>query len=73
MIHVLTAGGSEAAAGRHLALQLRHLLGQLGLEGLREAAEQTGRQLPLHVLLVLHLQGRQCLSVAAWCSELYQT
>lgn len=54
---------SDAAAGCHLALELRHLLGQLGLEGLREAAEQTGRQLLLHVLLVLHLQGRQRLSV----------
>lgn len=62
MMYLLAAGGHEVAAGCHLALELRHLLGQLGLEGLREAAEQTGRQLLLHVLLVLHLQGRQRLS-----------
>lgn len=40
----------------HLALQLRHLLGQLSLEGLRKAGEQTGGL--LHVLFVPHLQGQ---------------
>lgn len=42
--------------GAHLALELRHLLGQLGLEGLRQTGEQAGRQLLLHLLSVLHLQ-----------------
>lgn len=41
----------------HLTLELRHLLGQLRLEGLREAGEQSGPQLLLPVLFVLHLQG----------------
>ena len=39
----------------HLTLELRHLLGQLGLEGLRKAGEQTGSL--LQVLSVPHLQG----------------
>lgn len=48
----------------HLALQLCHLLGQLSLEGLRKAGEQTGRLLLLNVLFVFHLQGRHvCLFV----------
>lgn len=41
----------------HLTLELRHLLGQLRLEGLREAGEQSGAQLLLPLLFVLHLQG----------------
>lgn len=41
----------------HLTLERRHLLGQLGLEGLRQTGEQTGGQLLLHLLFVLHLQG----------------
>lgn len=43
----------------HLTLQLRHVFGQLSLEGLRKAGEQSGRQLLLPVLFVLHLQGQQ--------------
>lgn len=41
----------------HLTLELRHLFGQVCLEGLREAGEQSGPQLLLPLLLVLHLQG----------------
>lgn len=40
-----------------LTLELRHLLGQLSLERLRKAGEQSRRQILLHVLFVLHLQG----------------
>lgn len=43
----------------HLTLQLRHVFGQLSQEGLRKAGEQSGRQLLLPVLFVLHLQGQQ--------------
>lgn len=41
----------------HLTLERRHLLGPLSLQGSRQAGEQTGRQLLLHLLFVLHLQG----------------
>lgn len=43
----------------HLTLQLRHVSGPLSLQGLRKAGEQSGRQLLLPVLFVLHLQDQQ--------------
>lgn len=50
-------GISISTVVSYLTLELRHLLGHLGLKGLREGGEQAGRQLLLPRLLVLDLQG----------------
>lgn len=50
-------GSSSSTVVGYLTLELRHLLGHLGLKGLREGGEQAGRQLLLPRLLVLDLQG----------------